>query len=105
MRTRRVGSVTCGVLLIVFGILFLVHMVYPALSLSVIMKLWPVVLIALGAEMLIANFRHSGEETEVLKYDKGAIVITFLLSCFSMVMGLMELCMEYYAGYAQMYMS
>ena len=105
MRTRKVGSITCGVLLIIFGMLFLVHMVYPSLSLTVIMKLWPVVLIALGVEMLVANYRCSSEESEVLKYDKGAIGITFLLVCFSMVMGVMEYWMEYYTSYAQIYMN
>ena len=26
MKTRRVGSLTCGALLIIFGVLFMVHM-------------------------------------------------------------------------------
>lgn len=103
MRTRRVGSITCGSLLIIFGILFLAHMFYPALSLTVIMKLWPVILIALGAEMILANRHRSQEETEVLKYDKGAILITFLLTCFAMVMGIMEYCMEYYTSHGCFY--
>ena len=105
MRTRRVGSITCGCLLIVFGMLFLAHMFFPALSLNFIMKLWPVVLIALGAEMVIANLHHSSEEAEVLKYDKGAIFITFLLACFSMGMGVLEYCMEYYVRYGNFYIA
>lgn len=103
MRTRKVGSITCGSLMIIFGILFLVHMFYPALSLTVIMKLWPVILIALGAEMLLANLHRSQEEIEVLKYDKGAIWITFLLTCFAMVMGIIEYVMEYYTRYGYIY--
>lgn len=103
MRTRRVGSITCGVLLIVFGILFLVHMILPALSLTMILKLWPLVLVALGAELIIANLHRNGEETEVLKYDKGAIFLTFLLICFAMVMGFVELGMEYYSQYGYIY--
>lgn len=103
MRTRRVGSITCGSMLIVFGILFLVHMIFPALHLAVIMKLWPVILIALGAEMVIAGLHRSGEETEVLKYDKGAIFITILLTCFAMVMGLIEYWVEYGIQYGYIY--
>lgn len=38
MREKRIGSVTCGILMIMFGILFLVHMFYPPLSLRTIMK-------------------------------------------------------------------
>lgn len=105
MRTRRVGSITCGSMMIIFGMLFLVHMFYPALSLTVIMKLWPVILIALGAEMILANLHRSQEETEVLKYDKGAILITFLLTCFAMVMGIVEYSMEYYINYGYIYMA
>ena len=90
MRTRRVGSITCGILMIVFGGLFLVHMFYPPLSLGLIMKLWPVILIALGCEMLISNVRRGEEQDETLKYDGGAIFLVFLLTCFSVVMGMIE---------------
>lgn len=97
MRSRRVGTVTCGILMIVFGGLFLVHMFYPPLSLGVIMKLWPIILIALGCEMLVANIRRGEEQEEPLRYDKGAIVLVFLLACFSAGMGLLE----YMISYAQ----
>ncbi len=99
MRTRRVGSITCGILMIFFGILFMIHMVYPPLSLEVIMKLWPLVLIALGGELIASNI-HKGEETqEVLKYDKGAIFLVFLLTCFSALMGMIECFMNYAIQY------
>lgn len=90
MRVRRVGSITCGMLMIVFGGLFLVHMFYPPLSLSLIMKLWPLILIALGCEMLLSNVRRGEEQEEMLKYDGGAIFLVFLLTCFSVVMGMIE---------------
>ena len=62
-RTHRIGSISCGIALILFGILFLVHMFYPPLSLRTIMKLWPLVLIALGSEMVAANRnREEGRE-------------------------------------------
>lgn len=95
MRIRRVGTITCGILLILFGGLFLVHMFCPALSLEVIMKLWPVILIALGCEMLISNIRREEDQSEVLKYDKGAIALVFLLACFSVGMGLLEYMISY----------
>ncbi len=58
MRTRRVGSITCGILMIFFGILFMVHMFYPPLSLEIIMKLWPLILIALGGELIASNMKR-----------------------------------------------
>ncbi len=73
MRTRRVGSITCGILMIFFGILFMVHMFYPPLSLEVIMRLWPLILIALGGELIASNIRKADDSEEILKYDKGAI--------------------------------
>lgn len=54
MKTRRVGSLTCGALLIIFGVLFMVHMFVPALKYEFIIKFWPVILIALGVEMLLS---------------------------------------------------
>lgn len=98
MRTRRVGSITCGILMIFFGILFMVHMFYPALSLGVIMKLWPLVLIGLGGELIASNIRKENEE-EVLKYDKGAIFLVFLLTGFAIVMGFVEYFMNYAVWY------
>ena len=66
MRTRRVGSITCGILMILFGILFMVHMFYPPLSLEIIMKLWPLILIALGGELLASNMkRGAGRNTQI----------------------------------------
>lgn len=98
MRVRRVGSITCGILMIVFGVLFMVHMFYPALSLALIMKLWPLILIALGSEMLISNIRRGDGQEEVLKYDGGAIFLVFLLTCFAVAMGMIEWFMSYAAS-------
>lgn len=98
MRVRRVGSITCGMLMIVFGGLFMVHMFYPALSLALIMKLWPLILIALGSEMLISNIRRGDGQEEVLKYDGGAIFLVFLLTCFAVAMGMIEWFMSYAAS-------
>lgn len=96
MRIRRVGSVTCGLLLIGFGILFLLRMIIPFITFSFIFRLWPLVLVCLGIEMLVANTRSS--ET-VLKYDMGAILLVIILAVFAMGMGLMEACIEHGAVY------
>lgn len=103
MRVRRVGSITCGILMVFFGILFMVHMFYPPLSLEVIMKLWPLILISLGGEMIASNIRREGEKEEVMKYDKGAIFLVFLLACFAVGMGILEYCMNYWAQYGVVY--
>ncbi len=102
MRVRRVGSITCGILLIFFGILFMVHMFYPPLSLRTIMKLWPIILVSLGGEMIVSNLRQEGEG-EIMKYDKGAILLVLLLACFAVGMGVLEYFMEYYQQYGAVY--
>lgn len=103
MRTRRVGSITCGIVMIFFGILFMVHMFYPALSLEVIMRLWPIILIALGGEMIAANLLKEEDKETVLTYDKGAIFLVFLLTCFAIGMGILEYIMECYSQYTSIY--
>ncbi len=100
MRTRRVGSITCGLLMIFFGILFMVHMIYPPLSLGVIMRLWPLILISLGVELIASNIHKQEEKEEILKYDKGAIFLVFVLACFAAVMGIIEYSMSYVAQYS-----
>ncbi|MCI9083139.1 MAG: hypothetical protein HFI70_12785 [Lachnospiraceae bacterium] len=99
MRSRRVGSITCGILMIFFGILFMVHMFYPPLSLEVIMRLWPLILIGLGGELIASNIRKEGETEEILKYDKGAIFLVFLLTGFAVFMGMVEVFMNYTVRY------
>ena len=99
MRTRRVGSVTCGILMIFFGILFMVHMFYPPLSLEVIMRLWPLILISLGGALIASNIHQKEEPEETLKYDKGAIFLVFLLTGFAVFMGMIESFMNYAVMY------
>lgn len=96
MRVRRVGSLTCGILLVLFGILFLLHMIVPAITFTIIFRLWPMILILLGLEMLLAN-RKAAEET--IKYDTGAIVLVIILAFFAMSMGVVEICLEHGQAY------
>ena len=96
MRTRRVGTITCGIVLIVFGLLFLLHMFLPVISYSFIFRLWPLILIFLGVEIMMSNIKAT---EAALKYDVGAVLLVKLLALFSMGMGLVEICMEHYPVY------
>lgn len=97
MRSRRVGSITCGIVLIVFGILFLLHMMLPVISYTFIFRFWPLILVFLGLEIIIANTRK-GEN--MMKYDIGAIFLIIVLAAFSLGMGLAEYCMSYYLQFS-----
>lgn len=98
MRTRRVGSLTCGTLLILFGVLFILHMLIPAVTFTFIFKLWPLILIFLGIEILLSNIRKTEQK---LTYDTGAIFLVIILAFFSLGMGVAEFCISH----APMYIS
>ena len=90
MATRRIGSVTLGGGLMVFGILFLVHTFWDCLSYGLILRFWPLLLISLGAETLL-SLRQS--ETKWV-YDKGAIVMMILFGLFAMMMAAAQFTLE-----------
>jgi UDP-N-acetylmuramyl pentapeptide phosphotransferase/UDP-N-acetylglucosamine-1-phosphate transferase len=85
--THRVGTITLGGMLIIFGTLFLLRIFLPDISYSIIFRLWPIIFIFLGGEVLIANFRQKAEK---MIYDKTAIAILILLTCFAMGMAVID---------------
>lgn len=72
MATRRIGSVTLGGSLVVFGILFLMHTFWDGLSYGLILR---------------------QSETKWV-YDKGAIVMMILLGLFAMMMAAAQFTLE-----------
>lgn len=83
LKGRRVGTLTTGIVLIVFGILFIMRLVFPLLNYTTILSLWPLVLIFLGIEIMVSYI--VGKE-EKMKYDGGAIALIILLSFFAIGM-------------------
>lgn len=92
IKTHRVGTLTLGVSLIVFGILFLLRLFVSSLSYAFIFKLWPVIFIFLGLEILIANYLQKENK---LVYDKAAIALTAILTLFAMFMSWMDFVIEH----------
>lgn len=90
-KTHRVGTLTLGGMLVTFGILFLLRIFIAALSFEIIFKLWPIIFLFLGGEILIANFQQKEEK---LIYDKTAFALIILLSFFAMGMSIVEFIME-----------
>ncbi|MEG1458949.1 MAG: DUF5668 domain-containing protein [Acetivibrio sp.] len=97
MKTRRVGTFTLGAALISFGLLFTAHIFSMKISYELIMKLWPLIFIFLGIEVLISYFR---EKEGRIVYDGGAIFIMVLLTIFAIGMGCVELCFNYIQHYS-----
>jgi UDP-N-acetylmuramyl pentapeptide phosphotransferase/UDP-N-acetylglucosamine-1-phosphate transferase len=101
MKTHRVGTFTLGGMLIVFGLLFLLRIFFADLSYDIIFKLWPIVFIFLGTEVLAANFKQ--KEDNKLIYDKTAFALIIILSFFAMGMAITELCIEYASMHITVY--
>lgn len=90
VRTHRIGSITFGISLILFGVLFLGKLFFPALKYTFIFHLWPVVFILLGLEILIETHREGVQ----FVYDRAAIFMMIILLVFAMCMGAADWCME-----------
>lgn len=93
MKTHRVGTVTLGIMLVIFGILFLMHMLIPTIPYDFIFRLWPIMIIALGVEVLLANAKS---EQITFVYDKGAVFLMIIICFFSMSMATFEVLINYY---------
>ncbi len=93
-RTRRVGSVTFGLTLILFGVLFLINIMLPTLHYEMIFRLWPVVFIFLGIEILVENHRTNAEKCRFV-YDFPAIIMLVLMLLFAMMMAAVDYAFTY----------
>lgn len=92
MRTHRVGTITFGCILMLFGILFLVHMFLPDLSYDIIFRLWPCIFIILGIEVLLSNVTL---KNTTFVYDKTSIFLLIVLTFFAITMALVEMAIQY----------
>ena len=88
IKGRRVGTFTTGIILVMFGILFLLRLTSLNVDYLMIASLWPLVLVLLGIEIIVAYLINKDES---MKYDFASIFLIVMLSFFSMGMG----CMEY----------
>ena len=91
MRTHRIGTMTLGAGLVAFGILFLIRSFWQGISYGVILRCWPLLFIGLGLETLWSL--HDKDQKNWI-YDKGAIFLMILLSCFAMAMACAQFMLE-----------
>ncbi len=89
-KKRRVGTFTAAILLIIIGMLFLLHMFLPTISYVMIFRCWPLILVLLGLEMLIASRRE-----EDVVYDGGAIFLVIVMAVFAMGMAGADMVIQY----------
>lgn len=75
-RVRRVGTFTMGLCLVVAGLALTLGMFRPTTDFSLLLKLTPLVLVALGVEVLVAS---ATAKEQKLKYDFLSMFVCFLL--------------------------
>ena len=100
MRTHRVGTITFGCVLILFGILFIIHMFVPSLTYDLIFRLWPCMFILLGIEVLLSNVKL---KNTTFVYDKTSIFLLIILTFFTFIMAWVETEMNYQQVYWQLH--
>ena len=69
---HRVGTITCGIILVLYGVLFLLHMILPTMNYQRIFEFWPIILIVLGIEILAGCVKKQ-KDTPKYVYDFPAI--------------------------------
>lgn len=88
-RTHRVGTITAGFSMVVFGILFLLHTLFDMMSYQIIFSFWPLVLVGMGVELLLSSRVKSG-----IIYDKAAVFLLIVMTLFVIGMACVDVCME-----------
>ncbi|AVQ39390.1 hypothetical protein C7M56_12160 [Clostridium botulinum] len=96
LKGRRVGTLTAGIILVVFGVIFLLRLVTANINIYLIASLWPIILVLLGIEIIVAYIINKEEK---MKYDFGAIILVIILVFFAMGMGVAEFVINHLAQF------
>ncbi len=78
MKIKRVGTISLAVALIALGILIFISQISNVYTLDLALKMWPIILILLGLEILWCRFASKDEEV-VVKYDIVSIFLVFII--------------------------
>jgi len=78
MKIKRVGTISMGIGLIAFGVILFLSQVNKFSALNMVLKIWPVILILMGLEILCYRY-VSKDESIVIKYDLFSIFIIFVI--------------------------
>jgi len=82
MQSRRVGTLTLGILLIILGIFYLLITVFNMPLEKRILDFWPLILLSLGIEVLVLNDRALKKDLP-LRYDFISFVLIMIMLFFS----------------------
>lgn len=77
MKNKRVGTISMAIVLIALGVLIFMSQINKVSTLDLAFKLWPLILILLGLEILYYRFIYKDEA--IIKYDILSIFIVFAI--------------------------
>jgi hypothetical protein len=77
-RQWRVGTLSMGTVLVVFGLVLLLSQIKGFSAVELVSAWWPAIMIILGLEILAAHY-FSGEEQPPIKYDFLSIFMVLLI--------------------------
>ncbi|ABR35465.1 hypothetical protein [Clostridium beijerinckii] len=84
IKGRKVGTLTSGLALVIFGIMFLLRLFITNLNVLLIVSMWPLILVSVGIEIIAAYIINNQEK---MQYDFSAIILVIILVFFAMGMG------------------
>lgn len=92
MKTRRVGTISMAIILILFGILIFTAQISKRSAVELAIKFWPLILILLGGEILFYSILGKKENGDILiRYDIFSIfIVIVVLSINLFIYGLLE---------------
>jgi len=92
LKIKRVGIISMAIVLIGFGVILFVSQFSMLSAIEIAIKLWPSILIIIGAEILYyVNVQKKSTENIIIKYDLFSIfVVTVILVVNIGLYGLME---------------
>ena len=97
-RSRKIGVLTLGVSLVVFGLLFLLRLFIPWFDYLYVMRFWPVILILLGVEVLVTALLPKAEGEPRPKVDVLSVVVLFLTLFVAFALGAAQFALEQLPG-------
>lgn len=77
MKNKRVGTISMAIVLIALGVLIFYSQINKVSTLNIALKLWPLILILLGLEILYYRFIY--KEDVIVRYDVWSIFIVFAI--------------------------
>lgn len=90
MKSRRVGTVSMGIVLIMFGLLLLLSRISAISAVELFIYFWPLIIIILGIEILYYVYKNKDEQ-KIIRYDILSIFIVAIILIFNMaIYGLIE---------------